>query len=76
MAFKEVARRMFVSIKNINKNKQEVIINTELIASLVPDTNCVVMCGRIAPFIVDKRTFNKLMGICLDKEQKPRKGHK
>ena len=76
MAFKEVIRRMFVSIKNINKNKQEVIINTELIASLVPDTNCVVMCGRIAPFIVDKRTFSKLMGICLGTEQKPRKGHK
>ena len=54
---------MFLKIKIQDKDKTEIILNTDMIASLIPSTRTIVMCGKIKPFTVDKRTFSKVVKI-------------
>lgn len=52
---------MFIKIKIQDKDKTEIILNTDMIASLIPSTRTIVMCGKIKPFTVDKRNFQKVV---------------
>ena len=54
---------MFIKIKIADKDKTEIILNVSQIASLIPSTRTIVMCGKIKPFTVDKRTFQKVVKI-------------
>lgn len=58
---------MFIQIKIADKDKTEVILNTSQIASLIPSTKTIVMCGKIKPFTVDKRTFERVRKLVMTK---------
>lgn len=52
---------MFLTIRIADKDKTEIILNVSQIASLIPSTRTIVMCGKIKPFTVDKRNFAKVV---------------